>query len=291
MLMDSKELKKAQEAIDMLQQLNLPIGEQQLEALAAMEKEYLEKEVLPPAIEVMRSKVSGLKNTFLVSVKYSEKDGLKLESVEAQKEETPKDKSDDSAAVKDTDESRYLGVDPESGNKVYVKITKRGLLAQLGELNAHEKPKFARLRRGTDIDEVTLEEVLAIFKFPRTVGFFEGKEVVVGIGPFGPYVKHNEKYYNLSREDNPHTISYERALEIVKTKRELGIGEVILEFENDPDIRVINGRFGPYIKYKKANYKIPRNLTPSLLTYEDCLAIIRDPANAAQKWVPRNKQE
>ena len=289
--MDSKELKKAQEAIDMLQQLNLPIGEQQLEALAAMEKEYLEKEVLPPAIEVMRSKVSGLKNTFLVSVKYSEKDGLKLESVEAQKEETPKDKSDDSAAVKDTDESRYLGVDPESGNKVYVKITKRGLLAQLGELNAHEKPKFARLRRGTDIDEVTLEEVLAIFKFPRTVGFFEGKEVVVGIGPFGPYVKHNEKYYNLSREDNPHTISYERALEIVKTKRELGIGEVILEFENDPDIRVINGRFGPYIKYKKANYKIPRNLTPSLLTYEDCLAIIRDPANAAQKWVPRNKQE
>ena len=289
--MDSKELKKAQEAIDMLQQLNLPIGEQQLEALALLEKEYLEKEVLPSIMEGMRSKVSGLKTTFLVTVKYSEKDGLKLESVEAQKEETPKDKSDDSAAVKDTDESRYLGVDPESGNKVYVKITKRGLLAQLGELNAHEKPKFARLRRGTDIDEVTLEEVLAIFKFPRTVGFFEGKEVVVGIGPFGPYVKHNEKYYNLSREDNPHTISYERALEIVKTKRELGIGEVILEFENDPDIRVINGRFGPYIKYKKANYKIPRNLTPSLLTYEDCLAIIRDPANAAQKWVPRNKQE
>ena len=195
------------------------------------------------------------------------------------------------AAVKDTDESRYLGVDPESGNKVYVKITKRGILAQLGELNAPEKPKFARLRRGTDIDEVTLEEVLSIFKFPRTLGFFEGKEVVVGIGPFGPYVKHNEKYYNLSREDNPHTISYERALEIVKTKRELGIGEVILEFENDPDIRVINGRFGPYIKYKKNNYKVPRQMTPSLLSYEDCLAIIKDPANAAQKWVPRNKQE
>ena len=289
--MESKELKKAQEAIEMLQQLNLPIGEQQLEVLAAMEKEYLEKEVLPSIMEGLRSKVSGLKTTFLITVKYSEKDGLILESVEAQKEETPKDKSDDSAVVKDTDESRYLGVDPESGNKVYVKITKRGLLAQLGELNTPEKPKFARLRRGTDIDEVTLEEVLSIFKFPRTLGFFEGKEVVVGIGPFGPYVKHNEKYYNLSREDNPHTISYERALEIVKTKRELGIGEVILEFENDPDIRVINGRFGPYIKYKKNNYKVPRQMTPSLLSYEDCLAIIKDPANAAQKWVPRNKQE
>ena len=114
---------------------------------------------------------------------------------------------------------------------------------------------------------------------------------MVGIGPYGPYVKHNDRYYNLSREDNPQTISYERALEIVKTKRELGIGEVILEFENDPDIRVINGRFGPYIKYKKANYKVPRQMTPSLLSYEDCLAIINDPANAAQKWVPRNKQE
>ena len=285
--MDSKELKKAQEAIEMLQQLNLPVGEQQLEVLAAMEKEYLEKEVLPPAIEVMRSKVSGLKNTFLVSVKYSEKDGLQLESIEAQIDKTPKDKAEDLATVKDTDESRYLGVDPVSGKKVYVKITKRGLLAQLGELNTPEKPKFARLRRGTDIDEVTLEEVLLIFKFPRTLGFFEGKEVVVGIGPFGPYVKHNEKYYNLSRED----ISYERALEIVKTKRELGIGEVILEFENDPDILVINGRFGPYIKYKKNNYKVPRQMTPSLLSYEDCLAIIKDPANAAQKWVPRNKQE
>ena len=256
-----------------------------------MEKEYLEKEVLPSVMDGMRSKFGGLKTTFLVSVKYSEKDGLQLESVEAQKDETPKDKAEDLAAVKDTDERRYLGVDPESGNKVYVKITKRGILAQLGELNTPEKPKFARLRRGTDIDEVTLEEVLSIFKFPRTVGFFEGKEVVVGIGPFGPYVKHNEKYYNLSREDNPHTISYERALEIVKTKRELGIGEVILEFENDPDIRVINGRFGPYIKYKKNNYKVPRQMTPSLLSYEDCLAIIKDPANAAQKWVPRNKQE
>lgn len=113
--MDSKELKKAQEAIEMLQQLNLPVGEQQLEALAAMEKEYLEKEVLPSVMEGMRSKVSGLKTTFLVSVKYSEKDGLQLESVEAQKDETPKDKAEDLAAVKDTDESRYLGVDPESG--------------------------------------------------------------------------------------------------------------------------------------------------------------------------------
>lgn len=287
--MDSKELKKAQEAIDMLQQLNLPVGEQQLEALAAMEKEYLEKEVLPSVMEGMRSKVSGLKTTFHVSVKYSEKDGLQLESVEAQKDETPKDKAEDLAAVKDTDESRYLGVDPESGNKVYVKITKRGILAQLGELNAPEKPKFARLRRGTDIDEVTLEEVLSIFKFPRIVGFFEGKEVVIGIGPYGPYVKHNEKYYNLSREDNPHTISYERSLEIIRTKRELGIGEVILEFENDPDLRVVNGRFGPYIKYRKANYKIPRGLNPALLSYRDCIAIINNPENESQKWTNRKK--
>ena len=287
MPMDSEEIKKAHEAIEMLRQLNLPVGEQQLEALAAMEKEYLEKEVLPTVIDGMRPMVDGLKTSFHVSIKYSGEGGLRLETVEMKKEAG----KDDGSVSKHSEEGRYLGNDPESGKKVFVKVTTYGLLAQIGESNSHEKPKFARLRRGTDLDEVTLEEVLSIFKFPRSMGYFEGSEVVVGIGPYGPYVKHNNKYYNLSREDNPHTIDYNRALEIIKAKRELGIGEVILEFENDPNLRVINGRFGPYIKYKNTNYKVPRQMAPSLLSYEDCLAIIKDPANAAQKWATRNKQE
>ena len=225
-------------------------------------------------------------NLYELRCKLKEKDGLLLEGVEAQKEA-----AEEAIPGNDTDEGRYLGVDSESGEKVYVKVTSYGLLAQLGDSTHDKKPKYVRLKRGTSLDDVTLSDVLTLFKFPRSLGFFEGIDVLVGIGPYGPYVKHNEKYYNLSREDDPNTIKYDRAVEIILTKRELGIGAVILEFEQDPNIRVINGRFGPYIKYKKANYKIPRSQTPSTLSYEDCLAIINDPANAAQKWVPRNKQE
>ena len=284
--MKSEELKKAQEAIEMLQKLDLPIGEEQRHTLMELEKAYLEKEILPSVIEAMRPMFADLKTSFQVTLKYSEKDGLLLESIEEQKEEAK-----EATPGNDTNEGRYLGVDPESGEKVYVKVTSYGLLAQLGDSTHDKKPKYVRLKRGTSLDDVILSDVLTLFKFPRSLGFFEGLDVLVGIGPYGPYVKHNEKYYNLSREDDPNTIEYDRAVEIILTKRELGIGAVILEFEQDPNIRVINGRFGPYIKYKKANYKIPRSLTPSTLSFEDCLAIINDPSNAAQKWVPRNKQE
>lgn len=284
--MKSVELKKAQEAIEMLQKLDLPIGEEQRHTLMELEKAYLEKEILPSVIEAMRPMFADLKTSFQVTLKYSEKDGLLLESIEEQKEEAK-----EATPGNDMNEGRYLGVDPESGEKVYVKVTSYGLLAQLGDSTHDKKPKYVRLKRGTSLDDVILSDVLTLFKFPRSLGFFEGLDVLVGIGPYGPYVKHNEKYYNLSREDDPNTIEYDRAVEIILTKRELGIGAVILEFEQDPNIRVINGSFGPYIKYKKNNYKVPRQMTPSLLSYEDCLAIINDPANAAQKWVPRNKQE
>lgn len=284
--MKTEELKKAHEAIEMLKKLDLPIGEEQRSPLMELEKAYLEKEVLPSAIEAIRPMFVDLKTSFQVTLKYSEKDGLLLEGVEAQKEAAK-----EAIPGNDTDEGRYLGVDSESGEKVHVKVTSYGLLAQLGDSAHDKKPKYVRLKRGTSLDDVTLSDVLTLFKFPRNLGFFEGFDVLVGVGPYGPYVKHNEKYYNLSREDDPNTIEYDRAVEIILTKRELGIGAVILEFEQDPNIRVINGRFGPYIKYKKNNYKVPRQMTPSLLSYEDCLAIIKDPANAAQKWVPRNKQE
>lgn len=279
-------MKKAHEAIEMLAKLDLPIGEEQCRALIELEKEYLEKEVLPSAMEAIRPMIGELKTPFLIKLKYSEKSGLQLEGIEAQKDEAK-----EAVIGEDTEEGRYLGVDPESGKKVYVKVTTYGLLAQLGDSISNEKPKYVRLKRGISLDEVTLDDVLKLFTFPRTLGYFEGIDVVVGIGPYGPYVKHKENYYNLSREDDPSTIEYDRAIEIIKTKRDLGIGAVVLEFEQDPNMRVINGRFGPYIKYKKTNYKIPRHLTPSMLTYEDCLAIMKAPAKEAQKWTARKKSE
>lgn len=284
--MKSEELKKAHEAIEMLRKLDLPIGEEQQQTLIELEKDYLEKDVLPSAIEAMRSMVCGLKNPFLVTFKYSEKDGLQLETVEVQKDE-----ANEVAIGEDTNEGRYFGVDPESGKKVFVKVTPYGLLAQMGSSNSNEKPKYVRLRQGTSLDDVTLSDVLTLFKFPRKLGYYEGVDMLVGIGPYGPYIKHSNKYYNLTREDDPYTIEYDRAVEIILMKRELGIGAVILEFEQDPNLRVINGRFGPYIKYKNANYKIPKHLKPSLLTHEDCMDIIKDTSNLAQKWVPKKKSE
>ena len=281
--MKSEELKKAHEAIEMLRKLDLPIGEEQRQALIELEKDYLEKDVLPSAIEAMRPMVCGLKTTFLVTFKYSEKDGLQLENVEAQKED-----ADEAVIGEDTNEGRYLGVDPENGKKVFVKVTPYGLLAQMGSSNSNEKPKYVRLRQGTSLDDVTLSDVLTLFKFPRKLGYYEGVDVLVGIGPYGPYIKHSNKYYNLTREDDPNTIEYDRAVELILMKRELGIGAVILEFAQDPNLRVINGRFGPYINYKNVNYKIPKHLKPSLLTYEDCMDIIKDTSNLAQKSVPKN---
>ena len=283
--MDS-ELKKAQEAIAMLRELDLPIGEEQQKALFELEKKYLEKEVLPSAMDAIRKKVSDLKSTFLVTLSYSEKEGLQLQGIKPQKVEVK-----EATPGAETSDGEYLGIDPESGKKVYVKVTTYGLLAQLGDSGSKERPKYVRLRRGTNLEDVTLNDVLRLFKFPRTLGFFEGVEVTVGIGPYGPYVKHKENYYNLSREDDPATIAYDRAVEIIKTKRELGIGAVILEFEQDPNLQVINGRFGPYIKYLKTNYKIPKHMTPSLLTFEDCMVIMSDPANESQKWTTKKKSE
>ena len=284
--MKSEELKKAHEAIEMLRKLDLPIGEEQQQALIELEKDYIEKEVLPSAIEAIRPKICGFKTPFLIILKYSEKDGLQLEAVEAQKEE-----ANEAVVGENTNEGHYLGIDPESRKKVFVKVTPYGLIAQIGGSNSNEKPKYIRLRRGTSLDDVTLSDVLTLFKFPRKLGYYEGVDVIVGIGPYGPYIKHSNKYYNLTREDDPNTIEYDRAVEIILMKRELGIGATILEFEQDPNIRVINGRFGPYIKYKNDNYKIPKHLRPSLLTYTDCMDIIKDTSNLAQKWVPKKKSE
>lgn len=284
--MDTDNLKQAQEAIEMLKQLNLPIADKQLENLASLEKEYLETEVLPSVLEDMRPKVNDLKTTFFMTIKYSEKEGLRLVRVESRKEKVKKEAT---VPGEVTSDGRYLGIDPESGKKVFVKVTAMGLLAQIGEINSPERPRLARLRRGMELEDVTLEDVLMVFKFPRNLGFFEGSDVAVGIGPYGPYVKHAGKYYNLSRNDDTNTITCERAIEIITTKRELKLGDDIVVFENDPNLRVINGRFGPFIKYNGNNYKIPKQYKPSLLTYEECMDIVSNPENKSQKWIPRNK--
>ena len=184
---------------------------------------------------------------------------------------------------------KLLGIDPATGKNVYVKVGRFGPVAQIGDTESEEKPRFAGLKKDMSIESVTLEEVLKLFDFPRILGEFEGKEIVVAVGRFGPYIRHDNKFYSLAKTDNPALVEFDRAVEIINEKRQKDLDNIILTFDQDPDMHVLNGRFGPYIAYKKTNYKIPKGTEPSTLTYEQCLAIVEDPKNTPKKKVTKKK--
>ena len=184
---------------------------------------------------------------------------------------------------------KMLGMDPATGKKVYVKVGRFGPVAQIGDTESDEKPRFAGLKKDMSIENVTLEEVLKLFDFPRSLGEFEGKEITVAVGRFGPYVKHDNKFYSLAKTDNPALVEYDRAVEIINEKRQKDLDNIIRTFDQDPDLRVLNGRFGPYIAYKKSNFKIAKSVDPSTLTYEQCMAIVEDPKNAPKKKAVKKK--
>jgi DNA topoisomerase-1 len=184
--------------------------------------------------------------------------------------------------LKNTERSkgeRILGIDPGSGKQVSVKIGRFGPIAQMGEASAegnNEKPAFASLRAGQHIETITLEDALDLFRLPRDLGEFEGKKVIVAIGRFGPYVRHNNIFVSLGKDDDPYEVGLSRAIELIKNKREKDKQAVIKVFTDDPDMKVLNGRWGPYISYKKKNYKIPKKVEADKLTLEECLKIIDD---------------
>ena len=184
---------------------------------------------------------------------------------------------------------KLLGQDPATGKNVYVKVGRFGPVAQIGDTDSEEKPRFAGLKKDMSIESVTLEEVLKLFDFPRILGEYEGKEVTVAVGRFGPYIRHDNKFYSLAKTDNPALVEYDRAIEIINEKRQKDLDNIILAFNQDPDMHVLNGRFGPYIAYKKTNYKLPKGIEPSTLTYEQCLAIVEDPKNAPKKKATKKK--
>jgi DNA topoisomerase-1 len=171
---------------------------------------------------------------------------------------------------------RVIGIDPTSGKEISVKIGRFGPIAQLGEATEDgEKPQFASLRQGQHLETITVEEALELFKMPRTLGEFEGKTVTVGIGRFGPYVRHDSKFISLEKGvDDPYSVELDRAIVLIESKREKDLNAVIKVFEQDPEVRLLNGRWGPYISFKKNNYKIPKSTDASKLTFEDCMTLI-----------------
>ncbi|MBP5643208.1 MAG: type I DNA topoisomerase [Bacteroidales bacterium] len=178
---------------------------------------------------------------------------------------------------------KLLGVDPVSGKNVYVKIGRFGPVAQIGDTESDEKPKFAGLHKDQSIETITLDEVLDLFAFPRSLGEYEDAEIQVAIGRFGPYIKHKNAFYSLSKLDDPSLVTFQRAVEIIESKRKSDADNVVATFPEDKDMKVLRGRFGIYVSYKKANYKIPRTYDANNLTYQDCVDIVNDPNNASKK--------
>ncbi len=168
---------------------------------------------------------------------------------------------------------RLLGADPESGKNVYVRIGRFGPMIQIGEAEDEEKPRFASLKKGQSMDSLVLEEALRLFDFPRTIGKYEDAELTVAIGRFGPYVKHNSAFYSLAKTDDPASIDADRAIELIIEKRKKETERVILVFKEDPQVQVLNGRYGPYIAIGKSNYRIPKGTDPASLTLEHCREI------------------
>jgi len=173
---------------------------------------------------------------------------------------------------------RVLGIDPNTGKEVSVRISRFGPVAQLGEVsnNEGEKPQFASLRAGQHLETITLDEALELFKLPRELGEYENKTVTVAIGRFGPYVRHDNKFVSLRKDDDPFSLELDSAIELIEAKREKDKNAIIKTFKEDAGLQILNGRWGPYIAYKKKNYKIPKTTKADALTFEDCMKIIQN---------------
>lgn len=178
---------------------------------------------------------------------------------------------------------RVLGVDPVSGKQVSVKIGRFGPLVQVGEGDKDEKPRFASLLKGQSVQTITLEDALKLFDFPRIIGEFEGDDVTIAIGKYGPYIKHAGAFTSIPKDIAPEEITIDQAVELINEKRIEAQKRVVRTFDEDPDVQILNGRYGIYIACKKNNYKIPKTVAdPAALTLEECKEII-----AAQDVAPK----
>jgi DNA topoisomerase-1 len=172
---------------------------------------------------------------------------------------------------------RVLGNDPVSGAPISVKIGRFGPLVQKGTNDGEEKPQFASLLKGQSVETITLEEALKLFQYPKNLGDFEEKAVSVAIGRFGPYVKHNNKFVSIPKDMNPATITLEEAIQLIENKRQDELNKIVKTFDNEPKLQILNGRYGVYIMYDGANYKIPKTVTaPAELSLDECMDIIKN---------------
>ena len=179
---------------------------------------------------------------------------------------------------------RILGVQPGTGLQVSVSIGRYGPMAQLGTAEDEQKPRFASLQSGQSLETITLEETLSLFDLPKVIGEYEGEPLTVANGRFGPYVRHKAKYYSLPKDMDPLSCTQEQAIQLIQEKHASEEKSLLKTFAEDAELQIRDGRFGPYMKYKGENYKLPKDVEPTSLSYEDCMKIVAEaPAKPARK--------
>jgi DNA topoisomerase-1 len=189
----------------------------------------------------------------------------------------------------DVNSSKELGKDPKTGKPVIARLGKFGPLVQIGNQEDEEK-QFASLAKGQFIESISLEDALELFKLPREVGMFEDKNIVAAIGRFGPYIRHDGKFVSLGKEYDPLGITEKEAIDLILKKREADAKKHIKTFEENPEIQILNGRWGPYIKFGKNNYKIPKDKEAEELDYAETMEIIENqPEKKKGKFTKKKK--
>lgn len=190
----------------------------------------------------------------------------------------------------DVSAARELGTDPQTGKRISARLGKYGPIVQIGETEGEQKPQYASLKKGQRLETITLEDALELFKLPREVGMYENKPMKAAIGRFGPYILHDNKFYSLGKEDDPLSVSEERGIEIIEQKRKADAEKSIKEFPENPEVRVLNGKYGPYIVVGKKNVKIPKGKEPASLTLAECLALAADTPDKPGRAAPAEKK-
>lgn len=185
---------------------------------------------------------------------------------------------------------KELGKHPQTGKPVFVKIGRFGPMVQIGLSTDEEKPVFASIPKGVSMDEINLEEALKLFDLPRELGKFEEKVVKANVGRFGPFVQHDSKYVSLTKEDDPYTVTLDRAIELIEQKRKTDAARLIRTFTEDPAVQVLNGRYGPYIAKGKENYRIPKGTDPESLDFAMVTDIMKNQKKAPAKTKARSKK-
>jgi DNA topoisomerase-1 len=184
---------------------------------------------------------------------------------------------------------RLLGVDPESGKPVFARIGRFGPMVQIGNAEDEEKPKFTTIRAPQSISSITFEEAMELFKLPRTLGEYQGKNLSAAIGRFGPYIRWGSVFVSLKEAngDDPYTVTFERAKNLLEEKIDADKKALLKTFDEDPEMRILVGRYGPYLKHGKSNYKLPKDEEPTSFTYQQCLEIMAQQPQKTRRAVPK----